>query len=234
MLADQFTAAAGVAGNFAQLDEVSRLSWRAFAEGHLAEEAAQAISVAVQARRMVLKGRGAAQAISPPRARRRPASATSIARRRQLAGSGAVPGRIAAEFTLGETAALTVIAREVQRRGRCELAIDAIAAMAGTCRSVVQNALRHARRLGLVTVTERRRRGRKSDTNIVEVASPEWRLWLRLGGNRVQKRKHHEYQDIQECGKREKTSTTGWRCQAGPVIYGTCTTQISKPYLSER
>jgi len=92
-----------------------------------------------------------------------------------------MPPAIASRFTTGEAAALAVIAREVQRRGRCELYLDKIAAIAGVCRSTAQNALREARRLGLVRVTERRRRGAKSLTNVVELVSAEWRAWLRIG-----------------------------------------------------
>jgi hypothetical protein len=79
--------------------------------------------------------------------------------------SGAMPPAIASRFTTGEAAALAVIAREVQRAGRCELYIDAIAAMAGVCRAIVQNGVREAARLGLVKVTERRIPGRKSLTS---------------------------------------------------------------------
>jgi hypothetical protein len=57
-----------------------------------------------------------------------------------------------------------VVAREVQRADRCELCLDKISALAGVSRSTTQNALHEARRLGLVTVTERRRRGAKSLT----------------------------------------------------------------------
>jgi hypothetical protein len=92
-----------------------------------------------------------------------------------------MPPQIAANFTTGEAAVLTVVAREVQRSGRCEFYLDKIAALAGVCRSTAQNALHEARRLGLLTVTERRRRGAKSLTNVVEVISPEWRAWLRIG-----------------------------------------------------
>ena len=53
---------------------------------------------------------------------------------------------------------------------------------AGDRRSTTQNALREARRrLGLVTVTERRRRGAKSLTNVIEIVSAEWAAWLKLG-----------------------------------------------------
>ncbi len=53
--------------------------------------------------------------------------------------SGAIPATIAANFTQGENAALTVIARQCQRGGVCTLAIDAIAALAGVSRTTGRN-----------------------------------------------------------------------------------------------
>ena len=50
MLADQFAAAAA-ARNTAAVDEVARLTWRAHAEGQLADADAEAVSEALQARR---------------------------------------------------------------------------------------------------------------------------------------------------------------------------------------
>lgn len=198
MLLEQFTDAAASARNFAALDEISRLTWRALAEGHLSDDEAHGVSVTVEARRGVLKGQQAHTALSaskPTTARRRsvsPDKAASLARRRRWAASGALTPQIAAEFTQAEQAALAVVARECQRRGRCELPIDAIAALAGVSRTSAQNATRHARRLGLLSVTERRRRGQKSLTNLITVIASDWRAWLRIGG-RVQKREHHEY-----------------------------------------
>lgn len=200
MLAAQFVEAVATARTMAGLDHVARMSWRALAEGHIADAAAEAISVAVEARRARLKGIGLMSASKPPSARRRPAAPdkrASLERRRRCAMSGAVPAAIAAAFTLGEIAVLAVVAAEVKRRGRCELHIDAIAAKAGVCRTVVQNATREARRLGLIRFTERRRRGQRSDTNIIEIVALMWRSWLKIGGagkGWVQKREHHEYQ----------------------------------------
>lgn len=185
MLAEQLATAATNARTYRQLDDISRLIWRAHAEGHLSDAAAQAAAEAAQARKNALRGGRPREALKLARARRRPVTpdkAASIARRRRLAASGAVPGPIAASFTVSELSTLSVIAREVQKRGRCELHIDAIAAMAGTCRTVVQSALRTARALGLVSVQERRRAGQRSLTNVVTVISAEWRQWLRLGG----------------------------------------------------
>lgn len=185
MLAEQFVTAATGARSYRQLDEVARLLWRAYAEGALSDMAAQAAAEAVEARRVVFRGGRPSPAATPISARRRPVSpdkAASIARRRRLAASGAVPSRLAAAFTVSELSALTVVAREVQRRGRCELHIDAIAAKAGTCRTIVQAAIRIAAAAGLVRVTERRRSGQRSLSNVVEIVSPEWRQWLRLRG----------------------------------------------------
>ena len=96
--------------------------------------------------------------------------------------SGVVPAKIAAAFTMAELAVLTVIARQCQRTGVCTLHIDAIAALAGCCRTVVKNAIRQTRLLGLILVKERRAPGLPSLTNIVSIISKEWIGWLKLGG----------------------------------------------------
>jgi DNA-binding transcriptional MocR family regulator len=88
--------------------------------------------------------------------------------------SGIVPAKIAAAFTPGELAALSVIGRQCQRTGVCVLPIDAVAALAGVSRTTVQNAMRQGRRLGLIEVKERRRRGLPSMTNVVKVISADW------------------------------------------------------------
>jgi hypothetical protein len=51
MLASQLTAAAAAARNTHAVDQLARLTWRAHAEGHLADAEAEAIGVALQARR---------------------------------------------------------------------------------------------------------------------------------------------------------------------------------------
>jgi hypothetical protein len=100
----------------------------------------------------------------------------SLKRRRQMAASGAMPASLAAEFTLGEDAALCIIADECRVHGFCDLSNDAIAARAGGHRTTVQSALRKARELGLITVQNRGRL-----TNVVRIIAPEWLAWLQLG-----------------------------------------------------
>jgi hypothetical protein len=51
MLADQFIAAASGAANSRALDQISRLVWRAHAEGHVDDAQAGAPAEALQARR---------------------------------------------------------------------------------------------------------------------------------------------------------------------------------------
>ena len=189
MLADQFHEAAAAAKNTRAVDEIARLAWKAQVEGCLAYSDAEAVSAALQARRAAFAaGQGprlASPVLGPPRPpRRRPRSPdrqASLERRRRQAMSGIVPSKIAAHFTPGELAVLSVIGRQCKRGGACTLPVDAIAALAGVCRTTAQNALRAARLRGLLQVKERRIPRRKSLTNVVTVASPEWKGWLRLG-----------------------------------------------------
>jgi hypothetical protein len=156
-------------------------------EMEILDEAARTRREAIQERRTETRPKPRAAASSAPGAsargrQRSPDRQASIERRRRMVGTIAMPPSLAAKFTWGEVAVLRVIGDEVKRHGACSLYIDAIAAMAGMHRTTVQNALRQARRLGLVTVEERRPPGRrKSLTNIVRIVSEEWLTWLRRG-----------------------------------------------------
>jgi hypothetical protein len=182
LLADQFTTATARARTLAQLEDLSRLLWRANMEGHVDDGRAGAIAEAVEARRARIKAGRPQPLPSASTGRRKPPSspdrARSIARRRSQAASGAMPPALAAAFTVGEQSALAVIARQP---GRCDLYIDVIAAMAGVCRSIVQSAVREAARLGIIKVTERRIPGRKSLSNLVEIIDQGWLAWRSIG-----------------------------------------------------
>jgi hypothetical protein len=158
-----------------QLDHLSEELWKAYAAGVLSDDDAQAAAEAIHERKLA----STRKASAPTKARRQrsPDKQASIERRRRLAASGPMPPALAARFTQGELAALRIISDEVRLHGCCALHIDAIAARAGTCRTVVKNALREARRLGMVTITERR-----SLTNIIHIISREWRDWIAKGG----------------------------------------------------
>src|SRR5271169_313632 len=177
MFTDQLTRAIAAART-PQLDHLSAELWKAYAAGALSDDDAQAAAEAIRGRKLAAfdKGSGAPKAPPPPKARRQrsPDRQVSIARRRHLAASGPMPPAMAARFTQAELAALRIVGDEVRLHGVCALHIDAIAARAGTCRTTVQNAVRTAKALCLITVKERRRRGQRSLTNVIHIISREW------------------------------------------------------------
>jgi len=169
------------------LDQLARSIWQAHGAGVLDDASAQAAAEALQARQRAARPvpvsgafQTACSAFPARRPQRSPDRQASIERRRRLAASGPLPPTLASAFTTGELAALRIVGDDVRTHGVCALHLDAIAARAGVCRTTAQNAIREARRLGLVTVQERRRRGQPSATNIVRIVSAEWRTWLRL------------------------------------------------------
>jgi hypothetical protein len=196
MLQSQLSDAIASARTLATLDNAARLTWRGHSEGLIDDSMAEYLSAAIEARRVGLKGKAqpsaARRPLSRPRPCRSPERAKSIARRRSLAASGAVPGTIAANFTTGEIAALTVIARQCQRVRSCDWFMDRIAAVAGVSRTTVRNALRQAQALGLISIQERRKTAWRSDSNVLRIVSAEWLVWLGVGSG---------------CKKAESTST---------------------------
>jgi hypothetical protein len=112
----------------------------------------------------------------------RPRTDASMERRRAWAFSGRLPQKMAARFTLAETAVLAVIAVQVVKHSACTLTIPHIAALAGVSETTVRNAVREAKALGLVTVEERRKTAWVSYPNTIRIVSPEWSVWLRLTG----------------------------------------------------
>lgn len=169
----------------ANLDQTAKLVWQSFASGLIEEQEAGALGAAIEARRRALASIRTHPTVKCSKASQRApvgqGRAICIGRRRGLAASGAVPGKIAAHFTTGELAALTVIARQCQRRGNCVMFMDQIAAIAGVGRTTARNAIRQAQRLGLIDMQERRISGNRSDSNVIRITSSEWLAWLRIG-----------------------------------------------------
>src|SRR3712207_460208 len=93
-----------------------------------------------------------------------------------------MPPALACKFTVSELAVLRIVGDEVRQHGHCDRSIDELAARAGVCRSMVKNAIRAAARLGLLTVQERRREGRRNLPNVIRIVSKEWTVWLARGG----------------------------------------------------
>ncbi|NEU14877.1 hypothetical protein G3T14_22735 [Methylobacterium sp. BTF04] len=188
----------------AALDEVTRALWAGVAAGEIGDEDAGRLAEAIQARRamgrsfaacpqnlpvgqvMVLPRPGENPTIRVTRTvarkpQRPPVRSEAIERRRRLAASGPMPPALAARFTTGELAVLRIVVDEAQSRGACVLCLDAIAARAGVSRTLAKNAIKQARRLGMVEVRERRRTGAKSLPNVVTVIDQEWLAWMKRG-----------------------------------------------------
>ena len=152
--------------------------------------ASEYLAERLHARRSVLRGEikpvgipvGRLSIFPPRRLQKASKRPVAIARRRHLAASGPMPPALACKFTVSELAVLRIIGDEVRQHGRCDRCVDEIAARAGVCRRMVQNALREAARLGLLTVEERRREGRRNLPNVIRIVSKEWMTWLARGG----------------------------------------------------
>lgn len=182
------------------LPAVAKALWAAFAAGQVTEVEAEALSVLIEARQASGAAHSSGQSPNPigtgfetetgePRklvqagrtsVGARPRTDASLERRRRWAASGRLPPALASRFTLAEHAVLALIAAETARRGDCRLSVPHLAALAGVAETTVRNAIREARKLGLLTVEERRVTGFRNLPNIVRIVSPEWAAWLRL------------------------------------------------------
>src|SRR4051794_15681639 len=190
MFCDQMAAAIDGARTLTRLDHLSCSIWQGLAAGAVADDAAQALAERLHARRGVLRGEikpvgipvGRPSIFPLRRLQRAPKRPVAIARRRHLAASGPMPPGLACKFTVSELAVLRIIGAEVCQHGCCDRCVDEIAARAGVCRRMVQNAIREAAWLGLLTVEERRREGRRNLPNVLRIVSNEWTSWLARGG----------------------------------------------------
>jgi DNA-binding transcriptional ArsR family regulator len=167
------------------LPVVAALMWKAYGAGQVSEAEAETLSGLIEARQLsdvVRSAERIASGTAAPRtgAGSRPRTDASMERRRRWAASGRLPPSLAARFTLAEQAVLALIAAETVRRKDCRLAVGHLAAIVGVAETTVRNAIREARKLGLVTVEERRVTSFRNDTNVVRIVSAEWTAWLRL------------------------------------------------------
>src|SRR5215218_5164893 len=194
---DQMAAAIDGARTLTRLDHLSRSIWQGLAAGAVADDDAQALAERLHARRSHLRAdlkpvgipAGRPSIFPPRRLQRAPKRPVAIARRRHLAASGPMPPSLACRFTVGELAVLRIVGDEVRQHGCCDRCVDEIAARAACGRTTAQNALRQAARLGLVTVEERRREGRRNKPNVIRIVSREWLVWLARGPKPIGVRK---------------------------------------------
>jgi hypothetical protein len=177
------------------IDDAIKAVWGAARDGLLTFEDAGEIAEALRQRQAAIaqKPAGLGQitgkiggtksrlALGWPRRRprRMPDREASRARMRMLGGSGALPSQIRGRYTEAERSVLTIVGTEHKQNGRCELAVDAIAAKAGVCRRMVQNAVSEAVRHGDLAREERLRPNGMNDTNVLRILSREWLAWLK-------------------------------------------------------
>jgi hypothetical protein len=166
-----------------ELNALARDLWAAHngGEGSLTDAAAQELAERIEARRPKTNYKAECSTfkkISAPAAQRSPDKQASIERRRRLARASPVPPEYWHRFTQAQHAVMTVVCGDIQQHGYCNWWLAKIAAVAGTCKTVVRAAIDIASELGLLWNHERRRAGQKSGTNIVRA----WRTfghWLR-------------------------------------------------------
>ena len=182
MFLDQLRASVEAAQSLSDISSLERTIWQTAWPAHIGDAEAQELADTLGDKRKALTAQAAAKApigFTKPKPRiTGPKKAEAIARRRRLASCWPLPPKLAGHFTTCELAALRVIADDMKRHGSCAMFIDKIAAIAGTCRTVVKSALRKARGLRLLTLEERRRRGQRSLTNVVRFLCTSWRHWI--------------------------------------------------------
>ena len=156
------------------LDALAKEVWRAFGADVLSDVETSELCEAIAARRVI-----PAPAAPTRRVGSRPRTSASLERRRSWAAGSWMPPALAAGFTQAENAALAVIIREIATAGRCGLPMGAVAARAGVCTTSARNAVREARRRGILHVEERRVSYDRNLPNLVTVASRDLKLWMR-------------------------------------------------------
>lgn len=193
------------------LDYAVKAMWSGYGSKAITDAESEDLQALADAKRLTLQAprpaplAGVARSIFPPRRyQRSPNRPRSIARRRRLAASGPMPPALAARFTTGQLAVFKIIADEVRERGACNLTIGAIAARAGVCRSLAQDAIRQAERECLFTVHRERPKGQRNRPNCIRIISRDWLAWIARGPGRGGGSKETVptgILDIQACGE---------------------------------
>jgi hypothetical protein len=180
-----------VARTAAELDTLTKLVWRGYADGEIGEDDAGHLDGRIRLRRPIRRiVRQAAPGLPLPepnacrigclperRVQRSPDKQASYDRRHRLAFDSVMPRHLGARLTIGQMAVMRVVADEYVKSTRCELTLDEIAARAGVCRKTARRAMTTARAQNLISVELRPVRGRKHRPNLVQIISFEWLNW---------------------------------------------------------
>jgi AraC-like DNA-binding protein len=198
MLAEQFHAAASRARTTASLDETARLTWRAHAEGKLADADAEAVSEALQTRRAVLAG---GRAYPQPRAALGFPRGSASPLREKMFGMGRPRpldrnakvrimhwGRCLARRTekgkaYGQVTAKALAVLEAllwafhnAKSGLCFPSYETIAEAAHCARSTVAEALKALEAAGILSWVQRIKRVRESCPDLLGNEGWRWRV----------------------------------------------------------
>lgn len=166
-----------------QLDAVASLLWQSHGGGYLTDQQAEELDARIRAARtkpagfVTALGSAALTAAGAAKRARRVKSADTRDRMRSMAYGGWLPRALAARFTIGELAVLSVVASEVAARGFCDLHVGTIAYRAGVSVRTVRNARHVAVELGLLTCHQRGT-SKNGLANVLRIVSREWLAWL--------------------------------------------------------
>ena len=206
-----------------RLPEVAAAVWKGHGVGAIGDDDAQQLAELIEARKVI----PVTAKPEPRKVGSRPRTSASMERRRRWVASGLMPPQIAACFTMGEGAALAVIAAEVGKRGLCRLTLGHIAALAGVCKQTVRNAVRQAVALGYIKNEEWRLTAFRNAPNTVSIVAAEWTAWLRLavrrnlpqgGGSKTVERTPTSFRKG-TVGKDEKELSGGRIARSGPITF---------------
>jgi hypothetical protein len=175
-----------------QIDHYQTMIWRGLADGQLDDTAAASLAEAAQLRRSILteareRRLPPARSYFPKRqasdkSRENAASGSRCpvrwARKRRLGDMAALPPHVRDSFTEGERAALYIVAADCRQHGFCKSSMKEIGDRAGVGMTTVRNALRRARLMRLIGITERPQWRAKHLTNMVKIVCPRWLSWL--------------------------------------------------------
>lgn len=180
--------AAITAAPVTSLVELSSHIAKLYAGGHLNDEQAQEAWEAIAKRRSIKKERPERKkSIFPPkRPVVRPVQTERLKRRLRRRGwsyQGWMLPAHAQQFSTGEVAVLSVVAKLTGGHGGdLRRTVAELAARAGVSVTTCKNAIRQAKKMGLITVQEQRRNFEPNGPNIITIVDKSWLAWLRRRG----------------------------------------------------
>jgi hypothetical protein len=179
-VAIKIAVAVGQARYRKQLEAATAHMSAASTSGIIGDEAAAALTAAIAEKDAGLAWHRAwwKKIAPPPILKRVGDRRPRIEHRAKLAASGPMPPDLAQHFPVGQLAVLKIIADEVARSGTCRLTKKEMSDRARASETTVHSAVRSAKERGMIKVTLRPVKGRKSLPNLITITDAEWMLWI--------------------------------------------------------